>query len=602
MLLNDRYEPHERIGEGGMALVYRATDRRLGREVAVKMLRPQYAGDADFVARFQQEAQSAARLSHPSIAAVFDTGHDQGHHYIVMELLKPFTLKDLIARSSGGRLEVEQAVRFAVEMARALAHAHKHGVVHRDIKPQNILFTDDGHVKVSDFGIARALAVGSSTATGTILGSPHYISPEQARGESAGPASDLYSLGVVLYEMLTGTTPYGGETPVAVAVQHLRGTPRSVSELRPDVPAPVAAVVERAMAREPAARFGSAVELAEALEAALRGQSPAPIDELAETTVMPRQRREPAEVLVPQRTEPRGGLSPGLVALLVLGVLLAGGIGVVMGRRDASQPEVVITPGGEEAPRRQIVVPDLVGKDVAGERARLDQYYRQQEMDPPQIVEAGYEDSAEPQDRILRQEPPAGSTILEGDVIRVWLSTGIEQVPVPDLTGLTLNDADRALTRARLFQGAVKYEHSEEYRPDVVIRQSVKPGETAPAGSGIDVVISLGPEEQAPEEPVEPDQPPTQEYTPPDSGARPSVAVSSPEAVDGGLKVARVTVSLPADGPGANVELKWISGGTGVAAGGQVGPGATFMQEVRGTPGAVLGVYVDGELLKSVEY
>jgi len=269
MLLNDRYQLHDRLGEGGMALVYRATDQRLGRQVAVKMLRPQYGADPGFVERFEQEAQSAAGLSHPNIAAVYDTGEDGETRFIVMELLKPFTLHDLIGRSHGGRLSPEDTVRYGSQIASAVAHAHSRGVVHRDIKPHNILFTDDGLVKVTDFGIARALAATSGTATGTILGSPSYISPEQASGVVAGPTSDIYSLGVVLYEMLTGQPPYRGEQPVAIAVQHLNSRPQPPSERVPGIPPSLEQVVLRAMARRPEERYQSADALKLALESAL---------------------------------------------------------------------------------------------------------------------------------------------------------------------------------------------------------------------------------------------------------------------------------------------------------------------------------------------
>lgn len=597
MTLGERYEVHSRLGEGGMAIVYRATDRRLGREVAVKMLRPQYADDADFVARFQAEARAAAQLTHPNIAAVFDTGQDGRHYYIVMELLRPFTLRDLISRSENGKLDPHQAVTFAAEIAAALHFAHQHGVIHRDVKPQNVLFTDDGHVKVTDFGIAKALSAAGGTATGTILGSPHYLSPEQAGGHTVGPASDVYSLGVVLYEMLTGRPPYTGETPVAIAVQHLRGIPTPIRELAPDVPEPVAAVVERAMARRPEQRFASAAELREALLAALAGKSPA----LAATTVMPREAIQaavpPASELPPVDYEPpprRGSLSPlaaaGLTALLMACVAL----GIVLALRAPSDNGGETTTNGQPTPAPKIVVEDLVGQDVDAARARLRSKYGALGIEPPQLVEVARENNEAPRNQILSQDPPAGVAIDPGGVIRVRVSSGVTEVTVPDLLGLTLDRARELLTTKNLSVGRLSKEHSDLYPSETVCSQSRSPGTPVLEGSEVDLVLSLGPEPPPPTEPTPPDTPP--------SGGEATVAVSGPDTIDDGLPLATIVVDVPSDGTSAQVSLKWLSGGTGEEAGAVVEPGDSWTQEVRGSAGAVLGVYVNDKLLRRVQY
>lgn len=219
-ILGGRYSILDTIGEGGMAIVYRAKDTLLNRVVAIKVLRPQYASDSEFRERFRREAQSAAALSHPNIVNVYDVGEDSGSNYIVMEWVDGQTLNDIIVRD--GRLTVDVTADYSMQILDALEHAHRSGVIHRDIKPHNILITRDGHVKVTDFGIARAASASALTETGKVIGTVNYTSPEQARGASAIAESDIYSLGVVMYEMLTGRLPFAGDTPVAVALKHVQ--------------------------------------------------------------------------------------------------------------------------------------------------------------------------------------------------------------------------------------------------------------------------------------------------------------------------------------------------------------------------------------------
>ncbi len=262
--LNGRYRLDDLIGEGGMAVVYRGYDLILGRVVAVKLLRAQFVSDENFLLRFTREAQSAAKLSHPHIANVYDVGHDGDTHYIVMENVNGPNLKDLIRRQ--GPFTVDGAAFILRQMAEALDTAHRHGLVHRDIKPQNILVDEAGQVKVVDFGIAKGLSDANLTEAGTGMGTVHYVSPEQARGERATPASDIYSTGVVLYEMLTKELPFDADTPVGVAMQHVSAPPPSPIEFNPSIPPEVDAIVLRALAKNPEDRFPTAMALAVALE------------------------------------------------------------------------------------------------------------------------------------------------------------------------------------------------------------------------------------------------------------------------------------------------------------------------------------------------
>ncbi len=614
MTLNERYQVHERIGEGGMALVYRATDLRLNRQVAVKMLRPQYAGDPEFVARFEQEARAAAALSHPHIAAVYDTGEDRDNRYIVMELLRPFTLKDLIGRSPQGRLTPGDAVKYASQIAAALAHAHQRGVVHRDIKPQNILFTDDGLVKVTDFGIARALAATSGTATGTILGSPHYLAPEQASGGSAGPASDLYSLGVVVYELLTGRPPFSGETPVAIALQHLRATAPPPGQVVPGVPLALDRVVQRCMAKRPEDRYGSADEVRLALEDAVSGGAAG-----GRTMVLPAAARrpdgwtvdlppvasdEPEEEEPYRRPPPPPGLNPAKVAWLVLLVVAAVIIGTIASLRGGGHepPATPEQPAVEVTGARQVQAPDLRGQDVDAARQWIEQTFAAQQMVPPQVVEADRKDNSAAANEILEQIPAPGSQMEEGGVIRVVVSTGRTPTTVPDLVGINVDRARSSLQDSGLMLGTVKNAHSETYVADVVMRQSLAAGQSVAEGTAVDVVVSLGPQ------PVEP--PPATTEPPPAKGddggthtvPEVSLSIGQPTDVGNGQKEATIVIAVPEGSPARRVELRWRQGGEGVAAAAAVPGGGFFQETVKGPAGAVLGVFVDGHQKDQVRY
>jgi serine/threonine-protein kinase len=267
-LIADRYELEELVGSGGMSSVFRARDIQLGRRVALKLLHDHYADDPEYVERFRREARAVARLSHPNIVTVIDRGQDAGRQFIVFEHVDGENLKDLVLRT--GRLPLRNAVELALAVADGLAFAHQHGLVHRDVKPQNVLLSREGEVKVTDFGIARSLDVEHGvTQTGTVLGTGDYLAPEQASGDPVSPATDVYSLGIVLWEMLAGDVPFSGENFVAVALRHVNERPRDLRELRPDVPPSLAAAVERALAKDPAGRYPSMAAFAAELRACL---------------------------------------------------------------------------------------------------------------------------------------------------------------------------------------------------------------------------------------------------------------------------------------------------------------------------------------------
>jgi serine/threonine protein kinase len=286
-LVDNRYRLVRPLGSGGMADVFLAHDSILDRNVALKVMSTRYASDDEFVERFKREAQSAAALSHPNIVSIFDRGaSEDGTYYIAMEYLPGGTLKDRIMRK--GALPARTAAAVALQIAEALQAAHERGVIHRDIKPHNILITESGDVKVTDFGIARAASSSTMTRTGSILGTAHYISPEQAMGEHVGPSSDLYSLGVVLYEMLTGELPYDADTPLGIAMKHVNGHLRQPKEVNPSVPAGINAITCRLLAKDPEDRYASDAELIEDLERVATGLGPASATtEMMATRAMP---------------------------------------------------------------------------------------------------------------------------------------------------------------------------------------------------------------------------------------------------------------------------------------------------------------------------
>jgi serine/threonine protein kinase len=322
-VIAERYEVEELVGTGGMSSVYRARDRLLERLVALKVLHPHYGDDEEYVERFRREARSVAQLSHPHIVTVIDRGEDDGQQFIVFEYIDGENLKQLVART--GPLPARRALEFAIEIADALAFAHEHGLIHRDVKPQNVLVSPEGDAKVTDFGIARSLDVEHGvTQTGTVLGTSNYLSPEQASGKPTTPATDVYSLGVVLYELLTGDVPFPGDNFVAVAMKHLHELPPDLLEQRPDVSLRLAAAVDRALEKDPARRFPTMDQFARELRQCL-AELDAP--ETDRTLITPRP--VPTET-APRRSRTRRSRTPAyvLVALLAVAAIVAGVLGL----------------------------------------------------------------------------------------------------------------------------------------------------------------------------------------------------------------------------------------------------------------------------------
>lgn len=460
VLLMGRYRLEERIGEGGMAAVYRALDLRTGHRVAVKFLRQELQANQEFLDRFRREATAASRMSHHNIVNLLDIGDNPSAPYLVFEFVDGKTLKEIIAEH--GKLPQGTAVQIAIRILSALRHAHEAGVIHRDIKPQNVLVDRQGYIKVSDFGIARM--VDTNTQDGesrqSVMGSVHYFSPEQARGETATAASDLYSVGCVLYEMLTGRMPFEGETQVSLAMQHLQAEPRPVRELAPEVSAAVAAVVHKALAKDPAARYPSALLMAQALHDALLPEKDNKLATMSDF------RRKPRPKI---RMRTRHTLLTGVFVTLLAIVLLLG----VFGGAYLIYRDVVNTTR----------TPLLTGY-------LLEAAIREAEQDGI-IIRVARNPSDEPVDTVIDQSYDVGTPIKRGDVLLLVVSSGPARKPVPGLLGKTVSVAKSQLERIALEILVIK-ELINPAPKGTVLSQEPQEGTVVDAGSIVQLVISAG--------------------------------------------------------------------------------------------------------------
>jgi beta-lactam-binding protein with PASTA domain/predicted Ser/Thr protein kinase len=480
-LLGGRYQVAELLGFGGMAEVHRGRDTRLGRDVAIKTLRHDLARDATFQLRFRREAQNAASLNHPAIVAVYDTGEEHAPTgeelpYIVMEYVNGKTLKEVLAIE--GRLQPRRALEIVADICSALDFSHRHSIIHRDIKPGNVMLTQTGQVKVMDFGIARALASGASTMTQTsaVIGTAQYLSPEQARGEAVDARSDVYATGCVIFELLTGHPPFVGDNPVSVAYQHVREDPRAPSELNPDVTPDVDAVVLKALAKNPANRYQSAGEMRVDLLRAAAGRpvSAPPVMTEAERTAMmaPQVRamgpggRQPARV--PDRRPQKRGGTALVVLITVLGMLALGVLGLGL---------VLANQAGEK-----VQVPDLTGRSAADAQVLLSEkgltgtQVRADQCEAPNY------------NKIIGQNPTANAKVDEGTAVSFQVCLPPQQTTVPDVKGKSKADATKALEQNKL-KVVVEPQDSPE-KLDTVVGIAPGAGTSVAVNSTVTIFVS----------------------------------------------------------------------------------------------------------------
>ncbi|HEX6702063.1 MAG TPA: Stk1 family PASTA domain-containing Ser/Thr kinase [Gaiellaceae bacterium] len=485
-LFHGRYKIVRKLGTGGMANVYLAEDQELGRRVAIKILNDRHAADEQFVERFRREAKNAAGLSHPNIVSIYDRGEAEGTYYISMEYLDGRSLKELIL--ARGPAPISVAIDYARQILAALKVAHRQGLVHRDIKPHNVLVDGEGRLKVTDFGIARA-GPSQMTEEGSIIGTAQYLSPEQAQGAPVTPASDLYSVGIVLYELLTGAVPFAGETPVELAMKHLSKTPDAPSHLRPEIPRDLDFVVMRALAKSPEERYASADEMDADLARVARGVSVSPETEEAATAIIARPITLPTSQLPTQPRPPvrppppsyydydepggrRRSVWPWLLALAL--VALAGLVGwyaytQIQHQLNASKPVAV---GSYLNLREQQAVAQIRDAGLSPDVHRR----------PSGATAIGF---------VFRQDPAPGNRIDKGNQVSIFVSTGRAKTTVPDVRGQSAVDAAAAIAKAGLTPDV--HEINSEKDVNTVIAQSPKPGEQVPRGSKVRINVSKGP-------------------------------------------------------------------------------------------------------------
>ncbi len=487
-LLGNRYEIIEKIGSGGMATVYKAKCHVLNRYVAIKILRDEFTTDEEFIKRFEVEAQSAASITHPNIVSVYDVGADGNLYYIVMELIKGKTLKEIIVEEKGP-LPWKWSVNIAGQIASALETAHKNHIIHRDIKPHNIIITEDGVAKVTDFGIAKAVSNSTITAFGTTIGSVHYFSPEHARGGYTDEKSDLYSLGVVMYEMLTGKVPFDADTPVSVALKHMQEEAVPPIEVNPNVPVAVNDIIMKALRKDTNLRYQNATAMLMDLRRALKEPNGDFVDNNDYQNDFPTQRistigleeesRNQKNENAKNKKKPnkfvefikKHKVLSSIIGLILLFVIT---IGLTIGISNATRP-------------KDVEIPNLVGKNVDEAKDIL----KQNKLN---YVEESQEYNADvPEGQIISQNPPyvEGRRIKENTDIKVVVSKGTETTTVPKLKGLTKEEAQDAADEAKI-KLEFQEETSKTVEAGVIIKQEKAEGEKVNAGDIVKVYISVG--------------------------------------------------------------------------------------------------------------
>ena len=530
-LVDERYVVDQKIGSGGMADVYLAEDTELGRKVAIKILHDRFAQDKEFVERFRREAQSAAGLQHPNVVSIFDRGEFEDTYFIAMEYVDGPQLKQLVKGGMGPK----DAIDFTRQILNAARFAHRKGIVHRDLKPQNVLIDDEGRARVADFGIARGES-SDITGTGSVMGTAQYLSPEQAQGKDTTPKSDIYSIGVILYEALTGRVPFDGDSAVAVALKQVSEAPRRPSAINPNVPPALDAVVMRALAKDPDARYNDADAFIKALDAAEKAPDTVrPEDTAAFAAVSPGGDHTSVREVVEERYEERREPPWRWIILALLVALVAGLVAYaltrpeqvevpnVVGQDVGTATELLRDEGFEvetkavfrDAPVDQVLEQDPSATDITDEKvdegstitlsvsrgpgttAIPDVSGLEEDDATARLDKAGFQvdpefrfNDAVPEDRVIGTEPAAGTPVRTGTTITLLISRGSDKVEVPDVTGLDDQEALRALEDAELAGNVVQ--RDDDAPAGEVVSQSPGAGRMVPRNSQVTIFVSTG--------------------------------------------------------------------------------------------------------------
>ena len=484
-ILGNRYEIIEKVGNGGMATVYRAEDKVLKRNVAVKVLKDEFTTDEEFIKRFEIEAQSAARLTHPNIVSIYDVGSEDNLYYIVMELIRGKTLKEIIVEERGP-LPWKWSVNVAIQIASALEMAHKNNIIHRDIKPHNIIITEDGIAKVTDFGIAKAVSNSTITAFGTTIGSVHYFSPEHARGGFTDAKSDLYSLGVVMYEMVTGRVPFDADTPVSVALKHMQEEPEEPIELNPNLPSAVNRIIMKALKKDTTLRYQSATDMLADLRQALKNPNGDFVDDRDYDATAKTQKinTDLYGNVAEEDNKKRGKKDNKFVAFIKRHKVLSTFIGLIL--------LFAISLGGTLAflnitNPEEVKLPDVVGMSKEEAQKTVE--------DLKLVFEVSSEEYNKdvPEGYVISQDPTyiEDYNVKEGSTVKVVISKGQEKTTVPKVVGMTREEAVDALEEANLKAEIVE-ETSRTVEEGYVISQEVEEDTEAYAGDTIKIHVSTG--------------------------------------------------------------------------------------------------------------
>ena len=476
-LLGNRYEIIEKIGSGGMATVYKARCLVLKRYVAVKVLREEYTTDNEFIKRFNTEAESAASLTHPNIVSVYDVGKEGNLYYIVMELIKGKTLKEIILED--GKMGWKWSVKIARQIASALETAHRNNIIHRDIKPHNIIITEEGVAKVTDFGIAKAVSNSTITAFGTTIGSVHYFSPEHAKGGYTDAKSDLYSLGVVIYEMVTGKVPFDADTPVSVALKHMQEKPVEPIKLNPAIPQSLNDLIMKAMEKEPSMRYNTATEMIQDLDRIIKNPEVGvtrntPVNNAAQKIEEdPKTKKNGKFAKFKKFLQEHKAVKIALIVVIFLVVFFAS-IGITMFALNAGKA-------------KDVTLPDFSNLTVEEARQKAEEANLSIE-----VAEEKYDVEIE-EGKIISQDPKyqPNFTVKEGTTIKVVVSKGQEIVTVTKLVGKTKDEATKELKDLGL-EAKIEEDYNDDIEAGIVVEQSIAEGEEVLAGSQITLKVSLG--------------------------------------------------------------------------------------------------------------